>query len=140
MFYAYYGGDIIFNGGVFRNNTAKTGGSIASIGSGAGARIIVNAPEAGRQMDLDGDIYLQNAVYDENGNVSLVDGCVVYISGPLATNLTIRATMSMRKVPVAEGLGYRLTGEDLAKVSMVSGDVLKLDEANNRIVITKSIY
>lgn len=140
MFYAYFGGDIVLNGGVFRNNTAKTGGSIAAIGNGSGARIIVNAPESGKQMELDGDIYLQNGVYDADGNVSLAEGCVVYIGGPLATNLNIRASLSMRKVPVAEGLNYRLTEEDLAKVTMASGDALKLDKANNQIVITKSLY
>lgn len=140
MFNVYTEGAVTFNGGIMRSNTATSAGTIAALrGDGKNRMIIVNAPAEGVTMELEGDIFLMNAKSDDNGNLSVIEDCVLYLGGALQNKLGITASMSMRKVPVAAGYGYTLSEADLENLFMTSGDALKLDKANNQIVITKTM-
>lgn len=136
MFYLS-GGDLTFNGGTFRNNTATTAGSIASVRVAGEGKLVFNPASEGKTMSLEGDVFLMNTRAGSNGNVLLEDRCVVYLNGPLSSKLGITATLSLWNTPVVQGLDYTLTESDLAQVYMTSGDALKLNTATNQILITK---
>lgn len=139
MFYLYAGCTMELNGGTFRNNTATSAGSVAAVRDGKTCQLLLNSPAEGKTMRLEGDIYLYNASYDEDGNATPVPDCLVYITGPLKTDLSISATLAFRKIAVAQGFGYTLTEADLARTSMTSGDALTLNTAANQFVITKTM-
>lgn len=139
MFFVRTGGTLTFNGGTFRNNTATTAGSLASVWGEGVAQVIFNTPDEGTAMDLHGDVYLLNATEDSMGNTVLAEDCVVYTTGRLGSKIGITATLSTWNTPVLEGLGYTLTEEDLEQVYMTTGDVLKLNPKTNQMIVAKSM-
>lgn len=127
---------LYLNGGTFRNNRAAHG-SVAGLISDTKSNIYI-----GGAVDVDdGDIYIINSESTQNGPVLVgaeKAGRWIYVTGPLTQDLTISCSLPVMGAAVVMGYGYTLTEADLAHVK-VAGSALKLDAANNRIVITKTM-
>lgn len=145
LIYCHTHTEVFFQGGTFRNNTASTAGSLLTLaGAGSSSLAIPNCvtirevPE-GKTMELSGDIFLQNSVSDDDGNVSLRSDVYLTLAGKLCSDITLDASLAMRNAIMVVGTeDYAITEADLSRMHLNASGRLALDTGRNLVYITKA--